>query len=128
MSIPATPQQSHSREVALAAIAQAYRQIGADQQLVQVDETACKLETEKKATRHPSNEQPRSAEPGRGSSRGRLVLRSLIGLLAVACIGVAAFAWRSPYGQAAPEPISTSSVSIQKKKLPAQPALSNADV
>ena len=127
MSIPATPQQSHSRDVALAAIAQAHRQIGADEQLVQVDETAFKLEKEKKATRHPSDEHP-SAEPGRGSSRGRLVLRSLMGLLAVACIGVAAFAWPSPDGQAAPEPISTSSVSIEKKELPAQPAPSNAGV
>src|SRR5712672_1171269 len=88
MSIPATPQQNHSREVALAAIAQAYRQIGADQQLVQVDETACKLEQKKKATRHPSDEQPRFAGPG--SSRRRLVLRSLMALLAVACIGVSA--------------------------------------
>ena len=75
MSIPATPQQNHSREAALAAIAQAYRQMGADQQRVQVDETACKLETEKKATHHPSDEQPRFAGPGRGPSRGRLVLR-----------------------------------------------------
>ena len=124
MSIPATPQQNHSREAALAAIAQAYKQIGADHQLVQDDETACKLETEKKATRHPSDEQPRFAGPG--SSRGRLVLRSLMALLAVACIGVAAFAWPSPDGQAAPEPISTSSVSIEKKERPAQPAPSNA--
>ena len=126
MSIPATPQQSHSRDVALAAIAQAHRQIGADEQLVQVDETAFRLVKEKKATRHPSDEQPRLAEPGRGSSRGRLVLWSLMGLLAVACIGVAAFAWPSPHGQAAPEPISTSSVSIEKKELPAAP--SNAGV
>src|SRR5712672_1907795 len=48
-----------------------------------------------------------------------------MGLLAVACIGVAAFAWPSPDGQAAPEPISTSSVSIEKKELPAP---SNAGV
>ena len=134
MSIPAAPQQSHSRDAAIAAIAEAYRQIGTGQQLVQVDETACKLEKEKKATRHPSDEQPRFAGPG--SSRGRLVLRSLMGLLAVACIGVAAFAWPSPHGQAAPEPISTSSVEpistssvlIEKKELPAQPAPSNAGV
>src|SRR5216684_7385469 len=113
MSIPATPQQSHLRDVALAAIAQAHRQIGAGENLVQVDETASKLEEEKIATRHPSDEQPRFAEPDRGSSRSRLVLWSLVGLLAVACIGVAAFAWPSPHGQAAPEPISTSSVSIE---------------
>ena len=117
-----TPQQSHLRDVALAAIAQAHRQMGAGENLVQVDETAFKLEEEKIATRHPSDEQP-SAEPGRGSSRGRLVLWSLMGLLA--CIGVAAFAWPSPHGQAAPEPISTSSVSIEKKE---PPAPSNAGV
>jgi hypothetical protein len=127
MSITATPQQT--RDVALAAIAQAHKRIGhADEQLVQLDEAAFKLEKEKNATRHPSNEQPRSAEPGRGSSRGRLVLRSLMGLLALACIGVAAFAWKSTHGQAAPEPISTSSVSIEKKERPAQPARYNADV
>src|SRR5450432_2671018 len=119
MNIPATPQQSHLRDVALAAIAQAHRQMGAGENLVQVDETDFKLEEEKIAT--PSDEHP-SAEPGRGSSRGRLVLWSLIGLLA--CIGVAAFAWPSPHGQAAPEPISTSSVSIEKKEPP--PAPSNA--
>src|ERR1700730_14693657 len=112
-----TPQQSHLRDVALAAIAQAHRQMGAGENLVQVDETAFKLEEEKKATRHPSDEQPRVAEPGRGSSRGRLVLWSLIGLLAVACIG--AVAWPSPHGQAAPEPISTSSGSMEKKEPPA---------
>ena len=130
MSITATPQQCHSRDVALAAITQAHGQIGhADEQLVQLDETAFKLEKEKNATRPPSNEQSRSAEPGRGSSRGRLVLRrSLMGLLALACIGVAAFAWQSTHGQAAPEPISTSSVSIEKKELPAQPAPYNAGV
>src|SRR5450631_1088900 len=116
------PQQSHLRDAALAAIAQAHRQMGAGENLVQVDETALKLEEEKIATRNPSDEQP-SAEPGRGSSRGRLVLWSLMGLLAVACIG--AFAWPSPHGQAAPEPISTSSVSIEKKE---PPAPSNAGV
>ncbi|MGB9115886.1 hypothetical protein [Bradyrhizobium sp.] len=129
MSITATPQQNHSRDVALAAIAQALEQIGhADEQLVQLDEGAFKLEKEKTARRHPSNEQSCSAEPGRGSSRGRLVLRSLMGLLALACIGVAAFAWQSTHGQAAPEPISTSSVSIKKKEPPAQPAPYDTDV
>jgi hypothetical protein len=130
MNITAAPQQSDSRDVALDAIAQAQRQIGhPDEQLVQIDETAFKLEKEKKATPHPSTEQPRSAEPSRGSSLGsRLLSWSLMGLLAVACIGVAAFAWPSPHGQATPEPISTSSVSIAKKEVPAQPAPSNANL
>src|SRR5229473_5008296 len=121
MSFPATHQQSHSRDVALAAIAQAHRQIGhAVGQLAQVDETAFTSEKEKKATPYSPNEQPRSAEPGRGSLRGMLLLPSLMGLLAVACIGVAAFAWPSLRGQAAPESISTSSESTVKKRLAAQ--------
>src|SRR5450631_59348 len=115
------PQQNHLRDAALAAIAQAHRQMGAGENLVQVDETTFKLEEEKIATRHPSDEQP--SEPGRRSSRGRLVLWSLIGLLAVACIG--AFAWPSPHGQATPEPTSTSSLSIEKKE---PPTPSNAGV
>jgi hypothetical protein len=128
MSIPATQQQSHSRDVALAAIAQAHRQIGhAVGQLAKVDETAFTSEKEKRATPHPTNEQPRSAEPSRGSLRGRLILQSLMGLLAVACIGVAAFAWPSLRGQAAPESISTSSASTGKKRLAAQPVRSNVD-
>jgi hypothetical protein len=43
-------------------------------------------------------------------------------------LSVAVFAWQSTHGQVAPEPISTSSVSIKKKEeLPAQPAPSKAD-
>ena len=126
MSTTATPH--HSRDVALAAIAEAHGRIGhADKRLIQPDETVSKLEMEKNATRHASNEQPPANEVGRGSSRGRLVLRSLMGLSALACIGVAAFAWQSTHGQAAPEPISTSSVSVEKKQLPAQPAAYNAE-
>lgn len=129
MSITAPPQQSEPRDVALAAITQAHRQIGhADEQLVQLDETAFRLEREKNATRRPSNEPSRSAESGRGSSGSRLVLGGLTGLLALACIGVAAFAWWSTHGQVAPEPISTSSVSTEKKELPPQPIPYDADV
>jgi hypothetical protein len=128
MSIPATQQQSHSRDVALAAIAQAHRQIGHTVgQLAQVDETVLTSEKGKKATPYSPNEQPLSAEPGRGSLRGRLMLRSLMGLLAVACIGIAAFAWPSLRGQAALEPISTSSASTEKKRLAAQPLRANVD-
>ena len=126
MSITATPQQNHSRDVALAAIAQALEQIGrADEQLVQPGGRAFRLEKENNATRHSPNEQSCSAESGRGLSRGRLLSRSLMGLLALACIGVAAFAWQSTHGQAEPEPMSTSSVSIKEK---AQPTPYNTDV
>ena len=124
MSIPKPPQPA-SRDVALAAIAEAQRRIGL---IVQVDETAFNLKKENISTWHPSNEQPHSAQPSRGASRGRLVLGSLMGLLAVACIGLAAFAWPSPHDQAAPEPISTSSVSARKTELPTQPSPPKADV
>jgi hypothetical protein len=129
MSITATPQQNHSRDVAIAAIAQALEQIGhADELLVQPDERAFKSEKENNATRLPSDEPSCAAESGRGASRGKLVSRSLTGLLALAGIGVAAFAWQSTRGQAAPEPISTSSVSIKQKEPPAQPAPYKTDV
>jgi hypothetical protein len=55
-------------------------------------------------------------------------LWSLIGLLAVACIGVAAFASRSDRGQAVVDPISTSLASKEKTELGARPVPYKADV
>jgi len=129
MSTTATPQQSLSRDTALAAITEAHGLIGhGGEQLVLFEERAFKLEEEKNATPHPHNELPRSAELGPGSSRGWPALWSLMGLLTVACIGVAAFASRSNPGQAAPDPISTSSVSKEKREMPARPVPLKADV
>src|SRR5271169_1874020 len=124
MRATAPPQQSNSRDVALVAITEAHRLIGqADEKLAQFDE----LEEERKEPHRLSDEQARSAEPVGESSRSRLVSRSLVGLLALACIGVAVFAWRSTHGQVATEPISTSSVSIKKKEEPpARPAPHNS--
>ena len=73
---------------------------------------------------------------GRRPSREALVFQTLLGLLVVACISVAIVVWRSPNEEAArlsvaewmEEPVSTSSVSVAKKELPAQPASPNLDM
>jgi len=133
-SIP-NPKQTDRHDVAIAALKEAYEQIGrADEQMARVDEQVSKLEQD--AARHPSDQQKRLAVPGRRSSRGRLALQGLIGLLLVACISVAAFAWQSPYGHAAkliiarwaPQRVLTSSLPLEKQELPAQPSPPTVDV
>jgi hypothetical protein len=129
------PKQTDPHDVAIAALKEACEQIGrADEQLARVDEQVSKLEQD--AARHPSDQQKRLAVPGRRSSRGRLALQGLIGLLLAACICVAAFAWQSPYGHAAkliiarwaPQRVSTSSLPLEKQELPAQPSPPTVDV
>jgi len=133
-SIP-NPKQTDRHDVAIAALKEAYEQIGrADEQMARVDEQVSKLEQD--AARHPSDQQKRLAVPGRRSSRGRLALQGLIGLLLVACISVAAFAWQSPYGHAAkliiarwaPQRVLISSLPLEKQELPAQPSPPTVDV
>src|SRR5947207_11550276 len=88
------PKQTDPHDVAVAALKEACEQIErADKQLPRVDEQVSKLEQD--AARHPSDQQKRLAVPGRRSSRGRLALQGLIGLLLAACIGAAAIALRS---------------------------------
>ena len=125
-SMPSPKHDPH--DDAVAALKQAYEQIGrADKQLPRGDEQVSKLE--QNAARHPSDQQERLAVPRRRSSRGKLALQGLIGLLFAACIGAAAIAWQS-YGDAANEMIArwapqsdlTSSLA-PKKLVPAQPSL-----
>jgi hypothetical protein len=52
--------------------------------------------------------------------------RIFVGLLALACLGVALVSWHPSQGET--EPISTSSVSIRKEGLPIKPATHNADL
>jgi uncharacterized protein YoxC len=95
------PKQTDSHDVAIAAIKEAYQQLGhadighADKRLPRANEQVSRLEQD--AVRHPSDQQQRPAVPDRRSSRGRLALKGLIGLLMAACIGAAAVALRS-YG------------------------------
>jgi hypothetical protein len=92
-SLP-NPEQTDRYDVAVAALNQAFQQIRrADKQLPHVNEQVSK--SEQGAARDPSGQQKRLAVPPRWSSRGRLALRGLIGLLMAACIGAAAVVLRS---------------------------------
>src|SRR3954465_4875357 len=100
------PKQTDPEDVAIAAIKEAYQQIGrADKRLPNVNEQFFRLE--QKAARHPSDQQihpsdqqKRLAVLRRRSSDSRLVLRGLIALLMATCIGAGAIALRS-HGDAA---------------------------
>src|SRR5712664_119482 len=129
------PEQTDPHDVAVAALKQAREQIGrADRQLPRADEQVSRLE--QGTARKPLGQQKRLAVPGRRSSRGRLALLGLIGLLLAACISAAALAWQSPYGDAvklmfarwAPQRVSTSSLPLEKQELPAQPSPPAVDV
>jgi hypothetical protein len=135
MSLPANPQQSSSREVALAALAEAIEQVGqADERLARADRRAFGLE--KSAARQSSAQQTGTAVLRTRSSLGALVFWSLIGPMAVAGIGAAAFAWPSPHGHAVrltiarwvQEGLLTSSVWLERLERLARPARSDADV
>src|SRR3977135_2914991 len=90
------PKQNGPNDVAIAAIKEAYQQIGrADLEPPRVNEQA-KLEQD--AARHPSDRQKRPAVPGRRSSGSRLVLQGIIGLLIATCIGAGAIAVRAHGG------------------------------
>jgi hypothetical protein len=114
MSIATPPQQTHPRDLAVAAIRQAHREIElADAALPQYDETAG-------GGRNPArgrfDKRSQAVRVLPAASRGRPALWSLMGLLASACIAVAAFAWQSSHEEGmAPDPISTSSVAAGSK-------------
>ena len=92
-SLP-NPEQADPHDVAVAALKQAYQQIGrTDKQLPRVNEQVSK--SEQGAARDPSGQQKRLAVPPRRSSRGRLALQGLTGLPMAACIVAAAIVLRS---------------------------------
>jgi hypothetical protein len=115
-------------------LAHAYEQITrADEEIARAEEQLSKLERD--AARHPSDHPQtrmntfRPAFPG--PSLGGRAVRGFTGLMLAACIGVAAIAWQSPYGDAAkqiiarcaPQLVLTSSLPLEKPGLPAQPSL-----
>jgi hypothetical protein len=120
MRISALPEQSNSRDEALAAIAEAHRLIGQTDGRVQL----AALEKARNETRKIFLE--RIAELVKKSLRSRVMSRFFVGLLALACLGVALVSWHPSQGET--EPISTSSVSIRKEGLPIKPATHNADL
>ena len=89
--------QTEPHDVAVAAILQAYENIGHPEQLQRLDKQNSKLEQD--VTRHPPNQPNRTAVPGHRPGRGT-PLWGITSLLVAACISVTVLAWRN-YGDAA---------------------------
>src|SRR5258708_27311678 len=124
MDTTLNPKPSDPRQVLTARadeeLAHAYQQItSAGEEIARAEEQLSKLERA-----------ARRAVPGKLPSRGGQAVRGFIGLMLAACIGVAAFAWQSPYGDAArqiiagwaPQLVLTSLLPLEKPGLPAQPS------
>ena len=106
----------------------------AGEEIARAEEQLSKLEHD--AARHPSDHPQtrmntfRPAVPGNRPLLDRPAVRGFTGLLLAACIGVAAIAWQSPYGDAgkqiiarwAPQLVVTSSLPLENLGLPAQPS------
>ena len=116
-------------------LAHAHEQIArAGEEIARSEEQLSKLEHD--AARHPSDHPQtrmntfRPAVPGNRPLFDRPAVRGFTGLLLAACIGVAAIAWQSPYGDAAkqiiarwaPQLVLTSSLPLENLGLPAQPS------
>src|SRR6266403_2713984 len=119
------PQQNDSRHVLVASadeeLAHAHEQITrAGEEIERAEEKLSKLE----------HDAARPAVPGKRPLFDRPAVRGFTGLLLTACIGVAAIAWQSPYGDAAkqiiarwaPQLVLTSSLPLENLGLPAQPS------
>jgi ferric-dicitrate binding protein FerR (iron transport regulator) len=116
-------------------LARAYEQITrANEEIARAEEQCSKLERD--AGRHPLNHPQtrintfRPAVSGKRRSLGGQAVRGFTGLTLAACIGVAAIAGQSPYGDAVKQIIArwasqlvlTSSLPPEKPGLPAQPS------
>src|SRR5258705_9292374 len=115
-------------------LAHAYERITrAAEEALRAEEQLSKLERD--AARHPSDHPQtrmntlRPAVPGNQPSLGGRAVRAFTALMLAACIGVAAIAWQSPYGDPAkqiiarwaPQLVLTSSLPLENPGLPAQP-------
>jgi hypothetical protein len=123
MDTTLNPKQADPRH-ALAAradeeLAHAYDQITrAGEEIARAEEQLSKLE-------HAA----RRAVPVKRRSPGGRTVRGFIGLMLAACIGVAAFVWQSPHGDAArqivarlaPQLVATASLPLENPGLPARP-------
>src|SRR6202011_2227892 len=121
MDTALTPKQPDPHHVLVARadeeLAHAHEQIArADEQLARADEQLSKLEHD--------------AVPGNRPLFDRPAVRGFVGLLLAACIGVAAIAWQSSYGDAAkqiiarwaPQLVLTSWPTAKIPALPVHPA------
>src|SRR3977135_245776 len=86
--------------------------------------------TEEQLSKQLEHDAARPAVPGKRPLFDRPAVRGFTGLLLAACIGVAAIAWQSPYGDAAeqikarsaPQLVLTSSLPLENLGPPAQPS------
>jgi len=101
-------------------LAHAYQQItSAGEEIARAEEQLSKLERA-----------ARRAVPGKRPWLDGRAVRGFIGLMLAGCIGVAAIAWQSPYGDPArqiiarwaPQLVLTSSLRLERPGLPAQPS------
>jgi hypothetical protein len=125
MDTTLNPNQTDPRHVLVARadeeLAHAYEQITrAGEEIARAEEQLSKLE----------RDAARSAVPGKRPLFDRPAVRGFTGLLLAACIGVAAIAWQSSYGDAAkeiiarwaPQRVVTPSPPLENPGLPAQPS------
>jgi DNA repair exonuclease SbcCD ATPase subunit len=127
MSIMAPPQPNHSRDLALAAIKLAHREIGlTSEEPMRLDEMAFRPERETKAARLLAEEPtPTPPPPAGDASLGKPLLWSFMGVLALVGAGAAGFVWQKAAERRPLDPISTATVSTAKRELP-PPAPSGA--
>ena len=127
MDSTVNPEQTDPRGVfSRAEIARAFEQIGA------ADEPLMSTPAQDAALCPPAAAPPAAAKnvqvPGDRPSLVRPAVRGFVGLLLAACIGVAAIAWQSSYGDAAkqiiarwaPQLVLTSWPPLENPRLPAQ--------
>lgn len=119
MSITAPPQPNHSRDLAIAAIERAHREIGLrSEEPMRLAETGFRPERETKAARLLAEEPRRTPPPARDASLGKPVLWSFMGALVLVGAGAAGFVWQKAAERPALDPISTATVSTAKRELP----------
>jgi hypothetical protein len=119
MNITAPPQPNHSRDLALAAIKRAHREIGLkSEEPMRLEETGFRPQSETKAARLLAEEPTRTPLPAGDASLAKPVLWSFMGVLALVGAGAAGFVWQRAAERAALDPISTATVSTAKRELP----------
>jgi hypothetical protein len=119
MSVTAPLQSNHSRDLALAALNRAHREIGlTSEEPMRLDEMAFRPERETKAARLLAEESMPPLPAGGDASLGKPLLWSFMGVLALLGACAAGFGWQKAAERPALDPISTATVSTAKRELP----------
>ena len=117
MAVTNLPQHKPSRELSVAAIKEAHAQL---------DSTGQNLGKLAKPNTRSTDQRPRAGpdKPARRLLRSKILSRRLVGLLALAGIGVTALVWQ-PHLEAAPEPPILSMLDANRDASPPIPGVSN---